>query len=89
MGLVHPTERSQIEGPVKVATYLNLFELVAIAIEQDTMHEETQNQLPRTRFAKTSKWANPYITAKRNQNDHPRLNGQFEKLARRWSKEPA
>ena len=34
LGLVHPTERSQIEGPAKVAPYWNLFELVAIAIEQ-------------------------------------------------------
>ena len=85
--LVNPEEQDQIEDAVKIAAYLNLFELVAVAIKQDAMHEETYKQLQHTRFVKTWKHADAFITAKRNQKNQPSMYENFEKLATDWTKD--
>lgn len=84
--LVNPKGQDQIENAVKIAAYLNLFELVAVAIKQNAMHEETYKQLQYTRFVKTWRNAHAFITAKRNQKSQPSMYENFEKLANDWMK---
>ena len=82
--LVSPKEQSEIEDAVKISAYLNLFELVAVAIKQDAMHEETYKDLQHTRFIKTWKHADAFITAKRNKSGQSTMYKNFEELATRW-----
>jgi len=84
--LVSPKEQSEIEDAVKISAYLNLFELVAVAIKQDAMHEETYKDLQYTRFIKTWKHADAFITAKRNKSGQSTMYKNFEELATRWTK---
>ncbi|MCY4534127.1 MAG: DUF4760 domain-containing protein [Bryobacterales bacterium] len=55
------------------------------SISPNAMHEETYKQLQRTRFLKTWKYADAFITAKRNQNNQPSMYENFEKLATEWT----
>ena len=69
---------------VEVASFLNHFELVAVAIKHRIINEDLYAEWLRTKYVQTWEDAEAFIVAMCKEGKHERLFREFEALAKKW-----
>lgn len=69
---------------IEVASFLNHFELVAVAIKHHIINEDLYKEWFKTSYLRTWHDSEAFIVAMRKEKDHPALFQEFESLAKEW-----
>ena len=77
--------KQEPEDASVIVSYLNHCELVAIAIQENAMHEEMYKLFRRTAYIRTWSLAKAYIKERRQ--THKTLYENFQRLAEKWESE--
>ncbi len=85
--IVTPENDDQRRDAVRLITVLNHYEIVAIAIEHQSIDEDIYKEWFRFPYVQFWEKAEPTVIEWRRQKNSPRAFVRFEHLAKRWKKE--
>ena len=83
--LVNSDNPADDRDRIDVVTYLNHFELVAVAIKNRIIDEKLYKEWFCTAYIRTWRDAHSFVIEMREKIENPRLYFQFEQLVKKWN----